>query len=64
MGARGLGVHDRSRNVAWRDNQPCTGYLRDHVGAKLSFGEIDINKTYVREARDQFGAVVAAFPTR
>jgi hypothetical protein len=41
-----------------------TGYVREHVFVKLSFRDIAIDQTYVREAREQFDALVDAFPVR
>jgi hypothetical protein len=41
-----------------------TGYVREHVSVKLSFREISIDQTYVREAREQFDALLDAFPMR
>ena len=40
------------------------GYVREHVFVKLSFRDIAIDQTYVREARQQFDALVGAFPVR
>ena len=40
------------------------GYVREHIAAKLSFREIRTDQTYVREAREHFDALVAAFPPR
>jgi hypothetical protein len=41
-----------------------TGYVREHVFVKLSFRDIAIDQSYVREAREQFDALLNAFPAR
>jgi hypothetical protein len=41
-----------------------TGYVREHIFVKLGFRDIAIDQTYVREAREQFDALVDAFPVR
>ena len=40
------------------------GYLGEHIGATLSFEQIPIDQTYVREALQQFDALITAFPVR
>jgi hypothetical protein len=40
------------------------GYVREHVGAVLRFDQIPIDQSYVREALEQFDALVTAFPVR
>lgn len=40
------------------------GYVREHIGASLSFDEIEIDQSYVREALEQFAALADAFRTR
>jgi hypothetical protein len=40
------------------------GYVREHIGASLSFDEIEIDQTHVREALKQFVALADAFPSR
>jgi hypothetical protein len=40
------------------------GYVREHVAVKLSYREINTDQTHVREARQQFDGLVAAFPPR
>jgi hypothetical protein len=41
-----------------------SGFVREHIGAKLGFEGIAVDQTYVREALGQFDALVAAFPVR
>jgi hypothetical protein len=40
------------------------GYVREHVGAKLTFDEIPVDQTHVGQALTQFNALLAAFPVR
>jgi hypothetical protein len=40
------------------------GYVREDVGAALRFEQITIDQTFVREALQQFDAMVTAFPIR
>jgi hypothetical protein len=40
------------------------GYVREHIGATLRFDQIPIDQSYVREALQQFDALVTAFPVR
>jgi len=40
------------------------GYVREHIGATLRFDQIPIDQSYVREALEQFDALVTAFPVR
>jgi hypothetical protein len=40
------------------------GYVREHIGATLRFDQIETDQTYVREALEQFDALVTAFPVR
>jgi hypothetical protein len=41
-----------------------SGFVKEHVGATLSFSEIEIDQTFVREALQQLDALVTAFPPR
>jgi hypothetical protein len=41
-----------------------TGFLREHVGATLSFDHIATDQTYVRESLQQLDALMDAFPVR
>lgn len=40
------------------------GRVREHIGASLAFDQIETDQTYVREALEQFDALVTAFPVR
>ncbi len=40
------------------------GRVREHIGASLTFDQIETDQTYVREALEQFDALVTAFPVR
>jgi hypothetical protein len=40
------------------------GFVREQVGATVSFDQIATDQTYVREALEQFNALMTAFPVR
>ena len=40
------------------------GFVREHIGATLSFDQIATDPTYVREALEQFDELMTVFPVR
>jgi len=41
-----------------------SGFVREHIGAALSFDQIATDQTYIRETLEQFDALMSAFPVR
>lgn len=41
-----------------------SGYVREHVGARLRVAEFETGQTFVRQALNEFEALVTAFPVR
>jgi hypothetical protein len=41
-----------------------SGFVREHIGATLNFDQIATDQTYVRDALEQFAALMSAFPVR
>ena len=41
-----------------------SGFLIEHTGPELRFGEIEVDQSFVRETLREFDALVTAFPVR